>query len=242
VTSLAPQTARLNLRAGARAVHNMASKALLTPLLKHEWNRAGEQEESALLTEYSVAFRWLAERYPQSLLDVGPGPGSWPHVVARTGVAVTAIDNMHASWEGKLLNRQRFFNRHYYVIRDDITRPQLVQEFDCVTCLNILGLVEDHRAALRGMFSVLKPGGFLIVSCPYNEHQFVASASARQYSRAELDGWLSENGGTLVEQELYRCFTGELWAVGERVTPPVRASADELHHMTCMLIQKGPAQ
>jgi SAM-dependent methyltransferase len=162
---------------------------------------------------------------------------------------------MESPWQGRFLNRQRFFNRHYYVIRDDITDTRLDRQFDCVTCLNILALVEDHRAALRGMFSLLRPGGFLIISCPYNEHEFVPDAYSlpgagygqdrpvlcRQYSRAELDGWLAENGGVLVEQELYRCFSGKYWTMGERIVPPEPAGKDDPHHMTCLLIRKEPA-
>ncbi len=133
---------------------------------------------TARLTEYAVALRWLAERYPMTLLDVGPGPGSWPHLLARAGIAVTAIDNMQSPERGRFLNRLSFFNRHYYVIRDEVTSPTLTQQFDCVTCLSVLELIHDHRAAVRGMFSLLKPGGFLILSCPYNERQFIENAYA----------------------------------------------------------------
>jgi SAM-dependent methyltransferase len=226
---------------------------VLTPLLKYEWGRGVTRDSTSLLTEYAVALRWLAERYPPTLLDVGPGPSSWPHLVARTGIAVTAIDNMESPWRGRFLNRQRFFNRHYYVIRDDVTSPTLQERFDCVTCLSLLGLVPDHRAAVRGMFSLLEPGGILILSCPYNEHRFIdnayalpgadtayatAGAICRQYSRAELDAWLAENGGRLVERELYRCFTGDFWSIGERVAPAVQAGPDDLHHLACMCIEK----
>ncbi len=242
----------MKLRGGARIAHNIASRALLTPALKYEWRRSGTEGSASLVAQYAVALHWLAQRYPKTLLDVGPGPGSWPHLVARTGIAVTAIDNMESPWRGRVLNRQWFFNRHYYVVRDDVTRPKLRQQFDCVTCLSALELIDDHRAAVRGMFSLLKPGGFLILSCPYNERRYVENAYAltngvdrqasgaicRQYSRAELDGWLADNGGELVESELYRCFTGEFWTMGERLTPPVRVGKDDTHHLACLLIQR----
>ncbi len=160
---------------------------------------------------------------------------------------------MQSPEHGEFLNRQLFFNRHYHVVRDEVTSPRLTQQFDCVTCLSVLELIDDHRAAVRGMFSLLKPGGFLILSFPYNHRRFVENAYSlpgagygkdypficRQYSRSEVDDWLSENGGHLVERELYRCFTGEFWAAGARISPPVRVSADELHHMACVCIQKN---
>ena len=241
------------MRGAGKMAHNMASKALLTPLLKREWRRASSQEPtSARLTEYAVALRWLAERYPSSLVDVGPGPGSWPHLLARAGIAVTAIDNMESPERGRFLNRHWFFNRHYYVLRRDIRKPLLRRQFDCVTCLSVLELVEDHDAAVHGLFSLLKPGGFLILSFPYNDEQFVDNAYhlpgaaygknypfiCRQYSRSEVDSWLMANGGQLIASELYRCFTGEFWAAGQRVIPPARVGPDEPHHLACMCIRK----
>ena len=211
-----------------------------------------ERPASARLTEYSVALGWLAKSYPETLLDVGPGGGSWPHLLSRTGIAVTAIDSMGYLESGRS-GRHSFFNRHYYVIRDDIRAPTLGRQFDCVTCLSVLELIRDHDAAVRGLFSLVKPGGSLIFTFPYNERTFVENAYAlrqardsygptyicRQYSRAEVEGWLSANDGVLVDQELYRCFTGEYWGTGERITPPVAAGSHDLHHLACMYIQKN---
>ena len=173
----------MRLRGVARDAHNIASKALLEPVLRYEWTQGmAESPASARLTEYSVALGWLANSYPETLLDVGPGGGSWPHLLSRTGIAVTAIDSMGYLDPGRS-GRHSFFNRHYYVIRDDIRAPTLDRHFDCVTCLSVLELIRDHDAAVRGLFSLVKPGGFLILTFPYNERTFVENAYALRQAR-----------------------------------------------------------
>jgi SAM-dependent methyltransferase len=247
-----PTRIRANLRRTAKLAHNAACRVLLTPLLRHEW-RHGIATVTERLVWYKVALGWIIERYPQTLLDVGPGPSAWPHLLAFGGIRVTAIDTMESAWHRPFLNRLWFFNRHWYVIRDDITSSRVTERFDFVTCLSVLELIEDHRAAVRGMFDRLKPGGFLVLSFPYNEHHFIDNAYAlpgagygrdlpyicRQYSRAEVDEWLTENSAVVVGRELYRCFTGEFWTMGERLSPPTRAEANDPHHLACFLLQKA---
>jgi SAM-dependent methyltransferase len=241
----------MSLRSSLSLGYNLLARAVLTPQLKREWTH-GLASRTERLVGYADTLRWIVDRSPDTLLDVGPGPSSWPNLVAFGGINVTAIDNMRSPWHGNWLNRQRYFNRHYYVIRDDIEQPRLSRKFDFVTCLGVMELVADFDAAVRGLFRFTRPGGYVAMTCPYNEHQFVPNAYAlpgsgyghdlpyvcRQYSRADLDRWTSTNDAEIEELNLYQCFTGEFWTIGERLSPVVKSTPDALHHLALVLFRK----
>ena len=232
------------LRSAVRTAHNTVSRIVLLPVLRHE-RRNRLPFISERLVEYSAALRWLGERYPETVLDVGPGEAPWPALLAAEGVDVTAIDEMGSYWNNS------FFNRHFEVTRGDITAPRLDRKFEAVTCISVLEHIPDHRAAMRGIFSVLAPGGVLVLTCPYNERRFVDNCYAlpeatwgtsagyvcRQYSRSELEQWLADSGGEVVEIERWNAVTGETWASGQRRRPPLRAAVGEPHQLACMLLR-----
>jgi hypothetical protein len=103
------------------------------------------------------------------------------------------------------------------------------------------------------MFSLLNPGGFIALTFPYNEWDYIEnvymlpgsgygqnlSYVCQVYSRSQVDGWLARSQGKVVDQEYWRMFTGEYWTFGERLCPPVQVDRDQRHHLTCLLLQKG---
>lgn len=246
--------ARRPLAGATRLARKTVAMAVLTPLLRQEWEHGAAVPHTERALAYAFALRWISDAAPRNLLDVGTGQSAWPHIVASTGVHVTAVDNYSElygrgpSW----WRRTRFFNRHYYVIDDDISDSAVTERFDFATCLSVLELVDDHERVVRGMFDRLLPGARLAVSVPYNDAEFVDNAYAlpdagfgwdlryrcRQYSNRELTGWLQANGATLVEMNVFRCFTGPYWTVGDRLPAPVPAAVDEPHHLACMLLEK----
>ena len=58
------------------------------------------------------------------------------------------------------------------------------------------------------------------------------------YSKNEIDSWLNENGGTIIDQEFYKIFTGEFWTFGDRIYPPLNVGPNDKCHLACFLIQK----
>lgn len=221
--------------------------ALLQPQLRRE-KRDRLRWVSERLIEYATALRWIAERYPDSLLDVGPGEGVWPRLLQAEGIEVTAIDEIRGYWSGQ------YVNRHFLVTPGDITRWQAPRQFACVTCISALEHIPDHRAAIRSMFAALADGGDLILTFPFNEHRYydnvyaLSSSSyspdigyiAQQYSRRELETWLADTGAELVELELWRVWTGEHWTEGERLAKPTPATRDEPHQLACVRLRRNP--
>ena len=197
--------------------------------------------------EFGFVFRKLGELYPRTVLDVGTGTTALPHLMRNCGCLVTATDNVRDYWPSGMLNR------HYHVIDDDITATRVSDTFDLITCISVLEHIQQPDDAIRNMFSLLKPGGHLILTFPYNERHYVrnvydlpgssygkgAPYITQSYSRSELERWLTEHHGTIVDQEYWQFWEGAHWTVGDQLTPPKRVKAEEKHQITCILIRSG---
>lgn len=197
--------------------------------------------------EYQFVFKHLTQKWPETVLDVGTGTTALPHLIRNCGFVVTAIDNIQDYWPSGM------FNRHYYVMNDDITKTRLNKKFDFITCVSVLEHIKNHEAAVKSMFSLLNPMGYLILTFPYNKNKYIENvyklpcSSVKEelpfitqaYSRNEVDKWISDNNGTIMEQEYWQFFSGEYWTCGERVCPPIRVDRDVRHQISCILIQKN---
>jgi 2-polyprenyl-3-methyl-5-hydroxy-6-metoxy-1,4-benzoquinol methylase len=229
-------------------MYQTVGKTFLTPMLFLEWKRnLFFKEINERVLEFGYACNWLSKLCPAEVLDVGSGISSWPHLMRNSGFHVTAIDKMEGYWKGD------FLNRHYYIINDDITQPKMKQQFDFITCISVLEHIPEHNEAMKGMFSLLKPGGYLVLTFPFNANHYVENAYTlpnssygkeetyicQIYSQKEIDRWLKENNGTIIDQEYYQIFTGDLWTEGKRIYPPRKVSKREKHHLTCILMQKS---
>ena len=197
--------------------------------------------------EYAFVFRQVNIAAPQTVLDVGTGTTALPALLDTCGCVVTAIDNIRDYWSAGMVNR------HWYVIDDDIQETSQAGPFDMVTCISVLEHINDHRTTVRNMMRLLRPEGHLVLAGPYTEGEYVedcyrvpgADESSRKlpyicrsYSRAELDGWLTDNDGELVAAEYWRTWSGRHWSLGERIAPPEPSSREQPHTHACFLIRR----
>lgn len=198
--------------------------------------------------EYSFLFRQIARLYPERILDVGTGTSAIPHVMRNCGFHVTAIDNIKDYWPCGMTNR------HYHVINDDITQSRLNDSFDLVSCISVLEHIPCHRKAIENIFRLLKPGGHLVLTCPYTEGRYITNCYGvpgsdafgktlpfvcQSFSRETMTDWMKQVNSVVVEQEYWQFYTGPCWSVGEYLAPPKIVEADELHQITCVLIRKS---
>ncbi len=196
--------------------------------------------------EFGFVFRKLAEVYPHKVLDVGTGTTALPHMMRNCGFLVTATDNTRDYWPSGMVNR------HYHIVNDDITDTRLDDKFDLITCVSVLEHIERSDAAIRNMFALLNSNGYLIMTFPYNEKHYMrnvyelpgssygqgAPYITQAYSRTELNKWLQDNQGVIVEQEYWQFWAGDYWTVGSQVIPPKKVSADDKHQLSCILVQR----
>lgn len=195
--------------------------------------------------EYRFVFEQISMLYPKKILDVGTGLTSLPHLMANCGCQVTAIDNIKDYWPYGM------FNRHYYVINDNIVKTKLKDSFDLITCISTLEHIKDYDVAVQKMLSLLKPGGHLILTFPYNEKNYIEnvytlkgtdaktlpSYQTHSFSRTEINNWI-KNQAEIIKQEYWQFFTGEFWTVGEWLRTPKQVRSDTQHQISCLLIQK----
>jgi SAM-dependent methyltransferase len=221
-------------------------RAALDAAVRREWRARQRPVPNERVAEYRFLFDCLTATTPSSVLDVGTGKTALPHLLWTSGYVVTAIDNVSDYWpEGS-------FNRHFFVRDHDITDPHLDTEFDFISCLSVLEHIQRFDAAFAGMMSLLKPKGWLAVSFPYCESQFISNAydlpdasfgknlpfETHIFSRREVDRWSADHGCTILKQEYWQAFTGAYWTLGDRIWPPERVDRDERHHLTCILFRK----
>ena len=199
--------------------------------------------------EYRFAFEHLTAAFPETVLDVGTGKTALPSLLRTCGFVVTAIDNIKDYWPAGMVNR------HYHVLDDNILEPKVGGPFDFITCISTLEHIRDHMRAMRMMFSLLRPGGRLVVSFPYNESTYVENVYAlpgsigadkypfitQAFSRREVQQWMHENDAQVVAQEYWRYFDGPFWTIGDRVVPPVRVEESDLHQISCLALEKRRA-
>ena len=200
--------------------------------------------------EFGFLFKAIGTLCPKKVLDVGTGTTALPHLIRNCGPTVTAIDNIKDFWPSGMSNR------HYHVIDRDITsfkKLKFNDKFDLITCISVLEHITDHNKAIQNMFSLLNEGGHLIITCPYTEnnynenvyllpesHSFRKSVPyvCQSYSRENLNTWLSENGGRIIDQEFWQCWSGEYWSTRDQIIPPLKVDSKNNHQLTCILIKK----
>jgi len=197
--------------------------------------------------EYAFVLKKIGQIYPQTVLDVGTGDTALPSLMRSCGCLVTAIDHERNSSPFEM------FNRHYHVIADDITKTQLSEKFDLITCISVLEHIPDYDIAVKTMFSLLHPFGHLVLTFPYTEKTYVRnvydlygssygsdlSYITQSFSRNELEKWLRENRAVTIEQEYWQFWQGESWTVGNQIIPPNKVTKHDKHQLSCIHIQKN---
>jgi SAM-dependent methyltransferase len=146
--------------------------------------------------------RWMFERLRpwigKRILEIGAGIGNLSAFFAeRERVVLTDTEPYYLARLGER------FRDHPQVrvteLRLPAIEPSLVAErLDTVVCLNVLEHIEDDRASLRAMRSLLQPGGRLVLLVPALRALYGALDERlghfRRYAPRELSGKLEEAG------------------------------------------------
>ena len=196
--------------------------------------------------EYRFALESLARVRPKTILDVGTGITAWPHLLRNCGFVITAIDNVGDYWDFKMVNR------HWMFLNVDITKPREFQgPFDAVTCISVMEHIVNHEMAVGNMLRLLAPNGLLIITTPYNHHEYCSNVYerpdalyghdlpyiCRSHSAREIGQWQGL-GARLTRREIWRLFTGPVWATGERIPWEQARTADEPDQLGCFEFEK----
>ncbi len=218
--------------------------------VEHKILKDKRRNERAI--EYQFVFKNLVEMYPSTVLDVGSGMSSLPHLIGLGGFEVDSIDNTDKScWP------QGMSNRHFLVNHDDITNTKVEKKYDFITCISTLEHIKEHNRAVFSMLSLLNPGGRLIMTFPYNEYSYVENVYkmdgagygqnwpyiCQVFSRYEIDLWINSASVSgidcyVLEQEYWKVFNGPYWTFDGQNYPPEKITKDKLHQFTCLLLER----
>ena len=148
----------------------------------------------SLITDYGI----------RTALDVGAGTGLHSILLAKLGVAVTAVDISPAMVDA-LHRNARMFNVSITALtmRMDSLLPQMTGSFDGLFCLgNTIPHLQTHemlRRSLSEFLRVLRPGGTLVLQL-LNFDMLDAGSALPTFSRTE--------GGVTFERAYERTATG----------------------------------
>ncbi|MFA6636816.1 MAG: class I SAM-dependent methyltransferase [Candidatus Omnitrophota bacterium] len=150
------------------------------------------------------------------ILDTGCGRGNLLFEMDRAGFF--NLEGSDFSEESLAISKQKFTGR---LFRADLTnlRDFASGGYDAVICSEVLEHIEDDISAMRNLNSLLKPGGILIISAPFNpdmwSEQDDFAGHVRRYSEGEaeeklrLAGFMVENirfSGWLLSEVYHKTF------------------------------------
>lgn len=120
-----------------------------------------------------------------SILDYGCGAGDITFPMLRDGHSITGVDiaeGMVRKARDRAEEYRLSSNAAYYHLGDGILSHILSKKFEAVVCSSVLEYVEEDMSLVEMFHSVLKDGGFLLVSVPDSKSLF-----------CKLDKWMYAN-------------------------------------------------
>ena len=153
-------------------------------LAKDWWNPDGPMRTLHDITTARVAY--ILQQTPvqdKTILDVGCGGGLVAEALAKQGALVTGIDLAESLIQEAQQHAQaNHLSIHYACQAIETLAEEQAEQFDVVTCLDMLEHVEHPEKILSAASRLVKPNGLVIVST-LNRHPkaFVLGILAAEY-------------------------------------------------------------
>lgn len=135
-------------------------------LAHHWWDTQGELKTLHQINPLRLSF--ITEKTPiagKSILDIGCGGGILTESLAKAGANVTGIDlNKAAIDVAKLHLLETNVDVDYQFIAAEEMAAKHPNQFDIVTCFEMLEHVPDPASIVKACADLVKPGGHLFFS------------------------------------------------------------------------------
>lgn len=135
-----------------------------------EFDYFEEFTNGATLHEIYRLHQTIASEIPKNvknILDVGCGNAWVAKNFCPKGVAVCSFDISPVNTSKALVKYP--FDNHFAVVGDAYHLPFRPNSFDCIIASEIIEHVPNPEKFIESLLGVLKPGGSLIITTPYNE-------------------------------------------------------------------------
>ncbi|MCK5684483.1 class I SAM-dependent methyltransferase [bacterium] len=111
-----------------------------------------------------IALKYLKNITPSTHLDIGCGNGKFIETIQQSDLNIKSLSAMDTNQNVVALN-DNFQNCNFF--QSDILNSKIESnEFDSVSCLDVLEHIKEIDKALEEIKRILKPNGYLIVSGP----------------------------------------------------------------------------
>ena len=215
----------MNWKGHAFELYRRWAHMWMWPVLWYEERKGICSGYSERGVEWAYALDVAARQKGETALDVGSGWTSWPYMMAAAGFRTTAID----LWDWGFVRRFGG-NRHYRVLRMDITKDETVLgllernggPFDYISCISTLEHMPilDAVEAMKNMGRLLAPGGSLVTTFPYGPRRALAQETpfTQVYSEDEIARFAlsSRLENTLTNEKFFSCWAGGAWRAKPR--------------------------
>ena len=144
----------------------------------------------------------IVPRHNERALDIGCGTGFCTRIVATVADAVWCVEMADEMIE---MLKHKITNVHIIQgLWPDVT---VDQTFSLVTLFDSLEHIEDERAALKKIESVLEPGGVVVMTVPafpflWSEHD-VISGHKRRYTKGSMEAAIGASTGLTILRLTY---------------------------------------
>jgi glycosyltransferase involved in cell wall biosynthesis len=155
------------------------------------------------------------------VLEIGSGVGNLTQkLIPRRKYVASDINPLYLHTLSRLRADRPYLRTAFCDVADVDSFPKEEGPFDTVICLNVIEHVDDDRAPLRNIRSVLAPGGKAIILVPQGQWNFgtldQVLGHKRRYSEQQLRALAEECGFTVREMLPFnRIGTPAWWLNGK---------------------------
>ncbi|MBN1936329.1 MAG: methyltransferase domain-containing protein [Anaerolineae bacterium] len=171
----------------------------------YHWEHRNFADDLVLYRNF--ALRCHAPGGAASVLDVGCGSGRVALSLAADGIAVVGVDNSAAMLDlARAQAVELGLSERVQFVEQDVVElalePQFAMALFALNGFLHLTTVEAQRAALKNLFDVLLPGGFLLVDVPNPHTVFTAALDGQMMLRGRfaspegVEIWCFQNAQT----------------------------------------------
>ena len=127
------------------------------------------------------------QRIPKKsrILEIGGGTG---YVAAKLIELGYSIEESDIHLNGLLYAKKRGIKK---LMQFDLFSPPFIEEFDCICLFDVLEHLHEEQRALESLRSMLKPGGFIVLTVPAHQWLWnrddVIAGHCRRYSQKHLE-------------------------------------------------------